>query len=238
VNILLFAADERRGDALRISGARLKHLREVHGAAEGSRLRVGELQGLMGVGEVLRLDAREALLRVQLDTPPPPKLPLTLVLALPRPKMLRRILRTLGETGVAELHLIHSAAVEKSFWQSELLHAETLNRYLISGLEQVRDTRLPTLSLHRRFRPFAEDVLPALCQQRRALLAHPGAALPCPADAHTPTLLMLGPEGGYSDFETQLAIAAGCAPVSLGPRTLRVETALSCALGRLLPCGG
>jgi len=236
MNILLFAASERSGSTVRISGARLRHLREVQGLCVGSTLRVGELHGLMGRGDITHLDTQEAELEVRLDTPPPAKLPLSVVLALPRPKMLRRILRTLGETGVAEVHLIHSQAVEKSFWQSELLSPATLQAYLCSGLEQARDTCPPPVSLHRRFRPFAEDVLPQLCSGRRALLAQPGAATPCPAEAGPPTLLMLGPEGGYSPFEQALALAAGCTAVSLGPRTLRVETALGCALGRLLPC--
>jgi hypothetical protein len=51
----------------------------------------------------------------------PRPLPLTVVLALPRPKMLRRILRALAEVGVKELHLINSYRVEKSYWQSPLL---------------------------------------------------------------------------------------------------------------------
>jgi RsmE family RNA methyltransferase len=236
VNILLFSASERSGNEVCLTGPRLRHLREVQGLGTGSRLRVGELHGLLGHGEIVRMDAHEARLEVVLDTPPPPRLPLIVVLALPRPKMLRRILRTLAETGVQSLHLIHSEAVQKSYWQSDLLRTATLDGYLRSGLEQVRDTRPPEVSLHRRFRPFAEDLLPTLCAGRRALIAQPGAPTPCPAGTGAPALLMLGPEGGYSAFELQLATAAGCLPVSLGARVLRVETALGCALGRLMPC--
>ncbi len=168
-----------------------------------------------------------------LDTAPPPKLPLRLVLALPRPKMLRRILRTVAELGVAELHLIHSFRVEKSYWQTPALRPETLRGYLLQGLEQSRDTVLPALQCHRRFKPFVEDVLPGLASGRRALLAHPGDYPPCPRGLQQDTLLVIGPEGGFIPYEVEHLAAAGCEAVSLGPRILRVENALSALLGRL-----
>ena len=107
---------------------------------------------------------RSAEIAFSLDQPPPGKLPLTLVLALPRPKMLRRILRTVGECGVRELHLINSYKVEKSFWQSPLLVEHTMRDYLLQGLEQASDTIVPEVQLHTRFKPFAEDLLPTLAK--------------------------------------------------------------------------
>jgi 16S rRNA U1498 N3-methylase RsmE len=47
-------------------------------------------------------------LRVSLDQPPPAKLPLTLVLALPRPKMLRRVFQTVATMGVPKVMLVNS----------------------------------------------------------------------------------------------------------------------------------
>ena len=43
-----------------------------------------------------------------------------------------------------------------------------------------------------------------------------------------------GPEGGLSDAEEDMALARGFAPVTLGPRVLRAETAALCALAALL----
>ena len=142
----------------------------------------------------------------------------------------------MAESGVREVHLINAQRVEKSFWQSNLLTTEVLENYLLSGLEQSMDTVLPAISLHRGFRPFAEDRLPELATGRRALLADPGASMPCPADGDADTLLMIGPEGGFIDFETALARRAGLQPVSLGGRILRAETALAAMLGRFLVC--
>jgi RsmE family RNA methyltransferase len=236
MNLLLFDASEREdSDLVRIRGRRAQHLREVFNAAPGHALAVGEIGGRLGTGTVLAEDSDGALLRVSLDREPPPRLPLLLVLALPRPKMLRRLLRAVAEFGVSDVYLVNTERVEKSFWQSELLAPPALRDYLLAGAAQARDTRLPAVTLRRRFRPFAEDELPGLCAGRRALLAHPGPFPPCPAALPAPALLALGPEAGFNDFELSLLQRAGCDAVSLGPRTLRAETALVAALGRLLP---
>lgn len=234
VNLLLYSAADRCGDGLiRITDRRLEHLRQVLGAKVGDALRVGEIDGLSGTGLIRELDDKQAILSVQLDQPPPEKLPLRLVLALPRPKMLRRIVRTAAELGVAELHLINSYRVEKSYWQSPALARPTMRDYLLQGLEQARDTIVPDVHCHSRFRPFVEDTLPGLASNHLALLAQPGEYPECPRDCRTPTLLVIGPEGGFIPYEVDKLQAAGCRTVSLGPRILRVETALTALLGRL-----
>lgn len=234
MNLLLFTAADRLDEQrIRIADHRLQHLLQVLGAQPGDQLRVGELDGLTGTGEILEINPAQAVLAVELATPPPPKLPLRLVLALPRPKMLRRIIRSVAELGVAELHLVHSFRVEKSYWQTPALQPQSLRGYLLQGLEQSRDTVLPVLACHRRFKPFVEDVLPGLAGGRRALLAHPGDYPPCPRGPQQETLLVVGPEGGFIPYEVEKLEAAGCQAVSLGPRILRVENALSTLLGRL-----
>lgn len=234
MNLLLFTAADRLGDeSLIITDQRLRHLLEVHRAKVGDSIRVGEVAGLMGAGEITELDSNRAIIKFSLPQAPPPKLPLTLVLALPRPKMLRRILRSVAELGIKELHVINSYRVEKSYWQSPVLRAEPVRDYLLAGLEQARDTQLPIVSYHKRFKPFAEDVLPSLITGRRALLAHPGDFPPCPGTSEEATLLVVGPEGGFIPYEVQKLQEAGCAAVSLGPRILRVENAINVLTGRL-----
>ena len=234
MNLLLFTPADRLDEQhIRVAGERLQHMVQVLGSQVGDELRVGEVDGMTGTGRLLEIDEQQAVLAVELMRPPPPKLPLCLVLALPRPKMLRRIIRTVAELGVAELHLINSYRVDKSYWHTPALQAHTLRGYLLQGLEQSRDTILPTVTCHRRFKPFVEDLLPAMAAPRRALLAHPGDYPPCLAEPHRQTLLVIGPEGGFIPFEVEKLEAAGCDAVSLGPRILRVETALTALVGRL-----
>lgn len=234
MNLLLFGPRDRCGeDQIRITGPRLQHMQEVLDVSTGDTLRVGEINGLCGDGRILSINANQALLAVELDVAPPAKLPLCLVLALPRPKMLRRIIRTVAELGIGELHLINSYRVEKSYWQTPALQERTLQSYFLQGLAQARDTVLPELHCHRRFKPFVEDSLPELAAGRLALLAHPGDHAPCPRALAQPTLLAIGPEGGFIPYEVEKLQQAGCSAVTLGPRILRVETALTALVGRL-----
>ena len=92
---------------------RADHIRAVLRAAVGDSVRVGELNGHLGQGRICAIDADSVVLRVELSQPPPPRHRFDVVLSLPRPKVLRRLFRTVAEYGVANLHLIHSARVEK-----------------------------------------------------------------------------------------------------------------------------
>ena len=234
MNLLLFPPGSLDAQGLlTVEGTQHKHLVEVLEAGVGDRVRVGEIGGLIGDGLVEHLDPKTARLRCQLHSPPPPKLPLTIILALPRPKMLRRILRAVAEFGVAELYLVNSYRVEKSFWQTPVLEAETVENYLLQGLEQCRDTVLPAVHQRHRFKPFVEDELPALLEGSRGLLAHPGDHPPCPRDLTQKTVLAIGPEGGWIPYEVEKLEEAGCRTVSLGERILRVEDALVSLIGRL-----
>lgn len=234
MNVLLFSEADRRGEGhIRIGGERLTHLRTVNDLSVGQVLRVGAIDGLLGSGRVAELSADCADLAITLSEPPPAKLPTKLVLALPRPKMLRRILRSVAEFGVPELHLVNSYRVEKSYWQTPVLAPDTVREYLLQGLAQSVDTVLPAVHRHERFKPFVEDYLPSLLEGHTGLLAHPGAANACPADAPAASVLVIGPEGGFTDYEVDKLREAGCLGVHLGPRILRVENAVSRLLGKL-----
>ena len=170
---------------------------------------------------------------VTLDEPPPPTLPLTLILALPRPKALNRVLASATSLGVARIYLINAWKVEKGYWKSPRMAEENLLLQRILGLEQAKDTVLPELHLRRLFRAFAEDELPGLTHGGLALVGHPGAPVPCPRAASGPVTLAVGPEGGWIDAELSTLGAAGFHAVDLGPRILRTETAVAALVGRL-----
>ena len=231
--LLLEEADFIAADRAVLSDRRFTHMQDIHRVAVGDSLRVGRIGGLMGQATVERLEGHEAELSLSFDQPPPAKLPLTLVLALPRPKMLRRVFQTIATMGVAKLVLVNSYRVEKSFWQTPFLEPEAIREQLILGLEQARDSVLPQIVIEKRFKPFVEDRLPAIVEGTLGLVGHPGNHPPCPRGLAEPVTLAIGPEGGWIPYEIDLLGKAGLQPVQLGERILRVETAVTALLARL-----
>ncbi|WP_067581678.1 16S rRNA (uracil(1498)-N(3))-methyltransferase [Endozoicomonas ascidiicola] len=211
----------------------LKHVLEVHQAQEGDELRVGLLNGNVGSGVITHLSPDRMQLRVTLDTPPPSPLPLTVLLALPRPKMLKRSLQHLTALGVKKIILMNSYRVEKSFWQSPWLSAEKIHEQLVLGLEQARDTVLPEVILEKRFKPFVEDRLPALMEGKRGVVAHPVGGQACSHQITESAVLAIGPEGGFIEYEVDKLEQAGFERIHLGPRILRVETAVTAIVSKL-----
>lgn len=231
--LLLEQTDFIAADRVVLADRRFTHMQEIHRVAVGDTLRVGQINGLMGQARVVRLEGHEAELQVSLDQQPPAKLPLTLILAVPRPKMLRRLFQTIATLGVPRLILLNSYKVEKSFWQTPFLTPEAIRENLILGLEQARDTVLPEIIIEKRFKPFVEDRLPAIAADTLGLVGHPGDYPACPRAVRQPVTLAIGPEGGWIPYEVDLLAKAGLQPVQLGARILRVETAVTALLSRI-----
>ena len=220
---------------VRITGRRLTHIREVHQLEVGQTLRAGEINGLIGTAKLQSLDEQAAIFDLTLTEQPPEKLPATVILAMPRPKMFKRSLQTLAAMGVKEIYLINAYRVDKSYWSTPLLSESAIHEQLTLGLEQAGDTLLPTVHIRKRFKPFVEDELPALIADKRALIAHPYEATPCPEASHEETVITIGPEGGFIPYEVDLMRSQGMAAIHIGQRILRVETAVPVLLSRLFP---
>jgi RsmE family RNA methyltransferase len=230
LNLLLLDPGDLDGERARVGGRRARHVVEVLRAAAGDRIAVGLVGGATGEAEVLSASVEEVLLAVQLGASPPPRSPVSLVLALPRPKILRKVLQASAAMGIARIALVGTYRVEKSYFGSPLLAPAALEVELRLGLEQGRDTVLPVVTLHRFFKPFVEDDLDLAFPAEGAarLLAHPHA--PGPIDAlpgRSPAAVVaIGPEGGFTPYEAETLASRGFAPFSLGPRPLRVDVAV------------
>jgi len=236
--ILIDPAEVSAAGNVTLHDRRLNHIRKVLRGKVGDSIRIGLLNGLMGSGVVGELSRDRAILTIRADTTPPAKKPIDLILALPRPIMLKRILAQAASMGIARIFLINANRVEKSFFNASLLTEENLAECLRHGLEQAVDTTLPELSVHHRFRPFVEDALPpiaAACAIR--LVAHPDTALLLPQAAPEPAnkriLLAIGPEGGWVDFEIARFRDQGLTPFTMGPRILRMDTAVPALLAQI-----
>ncbi len=237
MNVILIEAHELTDDGTAVlTDRRAEHIRKILRARPGDRLRVGLLGGLLGSGELLSLTPLR--LRCVFDQPPPARPRIHLLLGMPRPITLKRLLRQAAELGLESIELLRTARTEKSYFDSPVLGK--LEQYTRQGLEQAGGTRLPSIGVSLRFRPFVEDVLPGrIAANDRALLAVVGAGKPLKSlelagsqDLH----LAIGPDGGWLPFEAELLAQAGFEGVSLGPRVFRTDTALTWAVAQLVCC--
>jgi len=219
--------------SVRLRGRRFAHARDVLRAKPGDELCVGVLNSRIGTGTIISVHTASLDMDVRLDRNPPDKLPLTLVLALPRPKVIRRVLRMVSAMGAGRLILLNCLRVEKSYWQSPLLTPERIREQLILGLEQARDTVLPRVGLKPLFKPFVQDELPGIIAGTLPILAHPFSDKTCPRGVQEPVTLVIGPEGGFIPYEIDMLVAAGCRPMRLGDRILNVEAAVPALISRL-----
>jgi RsmE family RNA methyltransferase len=230
VNLVILEPDEisDSGD-VRLDGARGAHLVDVLRVAIGQQVRVGILDGAQGVGTVQSISGQTVALHCALEPTVPPEPRVDLLLALPRPKVMRRLWAQIAALGVGQIILTNAERVERNYFDTHVLAPECYRPLLIEGLQQARDTRLPRVSVHRQFKVLIEDDLDALVPGGLRLVAEPGAATPlgtlvrqCGAGR---VLLAVGPEGGWNGFETALLEAHGFRSAGMGPRTLRTDTA-------------
>jgi RsmE family RNA methyltransferase len=234
--ILCETAELQEGGTITLTGVRATHVREVLRAAAGDEVRVGIVDGPSGRGTIVSIADDRVDMRCQFDDETvPPRPAIDLLLALPRPKVMRRLWAQLAAIGVGRIILTNASRVERHYFDTHILSQETYRPLLIEGLQQARDTRLPLVSIHRQFRILIEDDLDQLSDADQRLVAHPGAA-PTIANAVDRTgrvLLAIGPEGGWNTFELDLLQRHRFTPIALGPRTLRTDTACIALLALL-----
>lgn len=238
MNLILLEQQEINGQSVSLSGRRAKHIRKVLRSKPGDIVRIGIIDGPTGTGLIKEVDHEQVLVEISAATTPPPKSPTGLILALPRPIMLKRVLSQAASMGVERIFLINARRVEKSFFNASIMTEVNLRQRLVLGLEQAMDTVVPEISVHNRFRPFVEDLLPTLSHDYPVkIIAHPdddreisGVSLPSRA---TGVLVAIGPEGGWSDFEIDLFRNQDFQAFTLGPRILRVDTAVPAILSQL-----
>lgn len=233
MNRILLEPSEVNGDRVELTGYRAEHIRGTLRAEIGQSVRIGVINGARGRGCIQSIAECKVVIRITLESGLPPRSSVNLLLALPRPKVLKRLWAPLASLGVNQVILLHAEKVEKSYWSTHTLHPEFYRPLLIEGLQQCGDTQLPDVRCVRAFRPFAEDELPELAKHSNRLLAYEGQAprlrslRPFP---ETSTWLAVGPEGGWNGFELERMQQVGFRSFSLGDRVLRSDVACISAI--------
>jgi 16S rRNA (uracil1498-N3)-methyltransferase len=232
---LFVPPDAFRGDELELDGERLRHARTVLRLRPGDEFAVTDGAGAEFRVAIERLGRTAGSARVLGRSSPQRESPLRTVLAqaVPRGDRFAFVLEKAVELGVSVVAPVLSGRTVPSGaggGQAGL----RWRRILEGALAQSGRTRLPELREPVSWPQFVtDDDLPAL----RLLLwekAQTGLqAVLQRQDAPAAALVAVGPEGGWSADEAQLALQAGFIAVRLGPRTLRTDTAGLAALAVL-----
>ena len=234
--ILMEEHDRRDGSCVTLTDARATHLLKVLRVTPGKTVRVGRIDGPLGTGTVETLTDGSVTMRCVFETDAPPRPRVDVLLALPRPKVLRRLWAQFAALGVGQIILTNASRVERDYFDAHVVTETCYRPLLIEGLQQARDTRLPLVSLHRQFRILVEDHLDDLCPSGIRLVADPSGSASIAsalAGRDERVLLAIGPEGGWNAFELDLLAAHGFTRVGLGRRTLRVDTACIALLSQV-----
>jgi len=235
VNLILLEPGEAApGRDVTLSGVRARHLLTVLRVAPGDRVRVGVIDGPRGTAIVQSSGSASVTLRCAFETDTPERARVDLLLALPRPKVMRRLWAQLAASGVGRIILTNAERVERDYFDAHILTPACYRPLLVEGLQQARDTRLPAVSIHKRFKVLVEDELDTLVDaDGLRLVADPSAqnSVARSVAEHTHgapggrILVAIGPEGGWNAFEIALLEAHGFRAVGMGSRTLRTDTA-------------
>lgn len=224
-----------KDNIVRIEGRQFEHVINVHRNEVGNVLRVGLIDGKLGTGRILSVESDYLTMSIDLTEDPPNKLPLKLILAMPRPKVFKRLIEDCTTLGINEIHLIKTWKVEKSYWSTPWLNDDKILGQMLLGLEQGKDTILPKVYVHQRFKPFVEDEVPEIIEGTIPIIAHPRLdnKIKLGDFYNQAVTVAIGPEGGFTDYELEKFKSIGFEAVSLSDRILRVETAIKVIVGRL-----
>lgn len=217
----------------------------AHHATRVLRLRVGDaLVVFDGAGRAwqgrIESAGREVAVCIdtELDSIPEPPLRITLVQSLPSGDKMDWVVQKAVELGVGAIQPVQAkrsvVRLTGDRAQKRIMHWQEV---AASACEQCgRDTVpevLPLLDLNQYFAQLRAP------DEQRFLLAPTGGArlreLSPPAGTLT---LLIGPEGGFEADEEAAAKVAGFAPLLLGPRVLRTETAGLAAIAAMMALWG
>ncbi len=223
-----------------------EHLSRVLRLRAGAEVRVFDGRGHEFEGRVHLAERARAVVTLGEALPPSgaePPVPLALAQALLKGDAMDRVIRDavmLGVTRVIPLETGRSEMPAKRVQASG--RVARWRRIAVASVKQCGRAVVPEVSepqgLAECLRS-AEGMARYLLAEPALELAEPAAVAPPPAARPVAgALLCVGPEGGWTPDELAAALAAGCVPLTLGPRTLRADsaaivglTALQCLFG-------
>lgn len=211
---------------------RARHAIELHRVEQGLRLRAAIWGGKLGFAQVVKLTQNEIFFNLECQQTAAKRLAIHLVVAVPRPHLVRKTLQFAAMSGVERVSLVRTDKVVPSYLQSKSLRLQEIEAQLLNGLEQAGDSIAPTVEIVSSTELFWRELIGSELKNSRIrwgdTYSRECSQLSLESGALT---LCFGPEAGWSDGERKKFLDLGLEPFSLGARMLRLDVALATAVG-------
>lgn len=224
---------------IRLDDKASHHLARVLRAKKGDALILFNGQGGEYSAVITLIDKKGVEVEIQSFTAREVESPLTIHLAqgIARGEKMDFIVQKAVELGVSVISpLVTERCNVRLVQEREEKRLQHWRSVIVSACEQSGRNYLPTLTAPLSLKDW---LITAKADFRFVLSPHVSQSLPAvsiPSDATV--ILLIGPEGGLSEAEVELAISHGFLPLQIGPRILRTETATIAAISILQSCYG
>ena len=223
-----FFVDSIRNDIAELRGDEARHLTRVLRVEPGQRFEISDNRHAY-LAEIAEARGERVVFHV-LEPIPAAPLPVRILLcaAIVKFDRFEWMVEKATELGVDRILPVEATRTEKGLFDAARKRSERWARIARESSQQSRRVQVPEILAAVRFARCLEETA-----DHRFFLDE-AAALPLlraiPAPRSGTVALLIGPEGGWTDAERGLALAACWLPVSLGPLVLRAETAASAAI--------
>lgn len=238
MNIILFEPEELSTPLPR-TDPRAAHLLDVLRRREGDTFDAGVINGPRGKGALVAISTEHLALNFTWTSPPPPLPETTLIIGLPRPQTTRDVLRDATTLGATRLHFVVTERTDRNYASSTLWTSGEWRRHCLAGAAQAFDTRIPEVTwshaLADSARALPERTLRLALDNYEAAGSLRTTLAALAETTSVPLCLAFGPERGWGASDRDTLRKAGFTLAHLGPRVLRVETAVVAALAIARP---
>lgn len=227
-----------------IRGGELHHLQRVLRLRSGDEVAVFDGRGRGFRGRIESIEASRAgvVLGEPEDPRAEPKIRITLLQGIPHGERMDLIVEKATELGASRIVPVVSARSVVRPRSGRWGKMDRWRRIAVSAAKQSGRLVVPEIAEPESYEA-ALNESPSSAATERIVFHTAAESASCPAEplqSGKPfsVLVLVGPEGGFTEEEFAAATAAGWRAASLGPRTLRADTAAVAALTLVLARAG
>jgi len=230
MNWIVFDKSELENDNLMFCDERANHIISVLKLSCGDKVRVNCINGLKGSATIFAINGRKVYLKCELEKESK-RSTIDLIIAMPRPKAMKRLWPQIAAIGVNRVFIINSQRVEQSYFDSHVLKFDNYYRLLKEGLSQSGESHIPEVKIYNKFSSLFDEITNINYSNHLKLVANPFAKFTIydkskVIEEFGKIFIAIGPEGGWTKSEMDFFLKNKFEQVTLGKRVLRSDTAI------------